>query len=233
LRSDASDDDRLYFEVMDSGIGIPPEKQHLLFQDFAQISTSTSRQYGGTGLGLAISQRLVEAMSGTIGVISVPERGSTFWFTACLPATDAPETLTRHVVKAISRRVLVVDDNHINQIVLQSLLKKDGHEVVLVSDGAQAVEAVQAGDFDLVLMDMQMPVMNGIDATRAIRLLGNSVRDIPIVALTANAMTEDVHRCHDAGMNDHLAKPIDRELLQHALDVWGGKRAAVILKEGR
>ncbi len=230
LRRDASNCDRLYFEVMDSGIGIPPEKQHLLFQDFAQISTSTSRQYGGTGLGLAISQRLVKAMGGTIGVISVPEGGATFWFTVCLPASDAPQTLKRDVVKAISRRILVVDDNNVNQIVLQALLKKDGHEVVLVSDGAQAVEAVQAGDFDLVLMDMQMPVMNGVDATRAIRLLGNSVRDIPIVALTANAMTEDVNRCYEAGMNDHLAKPIDRELLRHALEVWGGKRAAVIHK---
>jgi signal transduction histidine kinase/ActR/RegA family two-component response regulator len=233
LRRDASNGDRLYFEVMDSGIGIPPEKQHLLFQDFAQISTSTSRQYGGTGLGLAISQRLVKAMGGTIGVISVPEGGATFWFTACLPASDAPETLKRDVVKAISRRILVVDDNNINRIVLQALLKKDGHEVVLVSDGAQAVEAVQAGDFDLVLMDMQMPVMNGVDATHAIRLLDESVRNIPIVALTANAMTEDVRRCHEAGMNDHLAKPIDRELLRHALDVWGGKRAAVILEEGQ
>jgi PAS domain S-box-containing protein len=137
------------------------------------------------------------------------------------------------LVQAISRRVLVVDDNHINQIVIQALLKKDGHEVLLVSDGAQAVEAVQTGEFDLVLMDMQMPVMNGVDATRAIRQLGAAVRDIPIVALTANAMTEDVHRCHDAGMNDHLAKPIDRELLRRALNIWGGDRVAAILEEGR
>jgi CheY-like chemotaxis protein len=232
LRPDASNGDRLYFEVTDTGIGIPPEKQHLLFQDFAQISTSTTRQYGGTGLGLAISQRLVKAMGGTIGVISETDGGATFWFTACLRASDAPQTLKRDVVKAIARRILVVDDNNLNQIVLQALLQKDGHEVVLVSDGAQAVAAVQAGDFDVVLMDMQMPVMNGVDATRAIRLLGNSVRDIPIVALTANAMIEDVHHCHEAGMNDHLAKPIDRELLRHALDLWGGKRAAVILEEG-
>ena len=231
LRRDASDGDRLYFEVMDSGIGIPPDKQHLLFQDFAQISSSTTRQYGGTGLGLAISQRLVQAMNGTIGVMSVPDRGTTFWFTACLPATDAPETLKRDFVQAVSRRILVVDDNYVNQIVLQALLKKDGHEVVLASDGAQAVKAVQAGDFDLVLMDMQMPVMNGLDATCAIRQLGNIVRDIPVIALTANAMTEDVQRCRDAGMNAHLAKPIDRELLRRALIVWGGERVEAMLEK--
>jgi CheY-like chemotaxis protein len=136
-------------------------------------------------------------------------------------------------VKPISRRVLIVDDNHINRIVLEALLKKDGHEVVAVSDGAQAVEAVEAGDFDLVFMDMQMPVMNGVEATLAIRRLARSVRNTPIVALTANAMTEDVRRCRDAGMNDHLAKPIDRDLLRLALDVWGGEHVAAMLADTR
>jgi signal transduction histidine kinase/AmiR/NasT family two-component response regulator len=234
MRRDASGGDRLYFEVTDSGIGIPPDRQHLLFKDFAQISTSTSRLYGGTGLGLAISQRLVQAMRGMIGVISLNDRGTTFWFTAALRATAAPvETSRRDLEQAVSRRILVVDDNPINQIVIQALLKKDGHEVVLVSDGAQAVEAVQAGDFDLVLMDMQMPVMNGVDATLTIRRLAGSVHDIPIVALTANAMIEDVQRCHDAGMNGHLAKPIDRESLRRALIVWGGERVAAKLEERR
>jgi PAS domain S-box-containing protein len=225
LRCDACvSGDRLYFEVMDSGIGIALGKQHLLFQDFVQISTSTSRQFGGTGLGLAISQRLVHAMGGTIGVTSVEDLGSTFWFNARLPATDAPVRLTRELVHVVSRRVLVVDDNHVNQIVLEELLKKDGHDVVVVSNGAQAVEAVKTGNHDIVLMDMQMPVMNGVDATRAIRRLPGSVRDIPIVALTANAMSEDVDRCYEAGMNGHLAKPVDRELLRGALSVWGGER---------
>ncbi len=136
-------------------------------------------------------------------------------------------------MKPISRRVLIVDDNHINRIVLEALLKKDGHEVVAVSDGAQAVEAVEAGDFDLVFMDMQMPVMNGVEATLAIRRLARSVRNTPIVALTANAMTEDVRRCRDAGMNDHLAKPIDRDLLRLALDVWGGEHVAAMLADTR
>jgi CheY-like chemotaxis protein len=113
-----------------------PISSTLLFQDFAQISTSISRKYGGTGLGLAISQRLVQAMCGTISVRSVPEHGNTFWFTARLPATEAPETLKRDLVQAVLRRVLVADDNYVNQIVLEALLKKDGHEAVLASDGA-------------------------------------------------------------------------------------------------
>jgi CheY-like chemotaxis protein len=219
LRRDAS---RLHlrFEVADSGIGIAFDKQHLLFQDFVQIKSSTSRQYGGTGLGLAISQLLVQAMNGTIGMESLPDHGSTFWFTALLPTTAPPAITKRDIVQRLSYRILVADDNYINQIVVQALLKKDGHEVALVSDGAQAVKAVQAGHFDVVLMDMQMPVMNGEEAARAIRRLTGSVRDIPIVALTANAMDEDVRRCHDAGMNDHLAKPVDRELLRRAIRVW-------------
>jgi signal transduction histidine kinase/CheY-like chemotaxis protein len=228
LRRDISGDrSRLHFEVTDTGVGIALEKQHLLFQDFEQISTATSRQYGGTGLGLAISQRLVQAMHGTIGVTSRPGAGSTFWFSALLAATEAPPVERRSVSRSVTRRVLVVDDNNINQIVVEALLSKDGHAVVLASDGAQAVAAVQTGDFDLVLMDMLMPVLDGIDATRAIRQLAGSVSGIPIIALTANAMTDDVQRCRDAGMNAHLSKPVDRELLRKALAEWGGRRSEV------
>jgi PAS domain S-box-containing protein len=216
------------FEVADSGIGVPLDKQHLLFQEFVQITTSESRQRSGTGLGLAISKLLVQAMHGTIEMTSIPEHGSTFWFTVPLPITTAPVDTTREAAQVTACRVLVVDDNEINQIVVQALLKKDGHDVVLASDGAQAVQAVQVEHFDLVLMDMQMPVMNGEDAARAIRQLGTSVRDVPIVALTANAMIEDVQRCYDAGMNDHLAKPVDRALLRRALTVWGVRPAAII-----
>ena len=222
LRNDTSGhDDHLYFEVVDTGIGIAPEKQHLLFHDFSQISSSTSRQYGGTGLGLAISQRLVAAMRGSIGAISAPSHGSTFWFTARLPAIDAPVSVHHDRVQTISRRILVVDDNYVNQVVVDALLKKDGHDVVLVADGAQAIEAVRTGRFDLILMDMQMPVLNGMDATRAIRLLDAPYRNVPIIALTSNAMAEDVQRCHEAGMNDHLGKPLDRELLRRAIATWG------------
>ncbi len=222
LRGEATaDDDRLYFEVVDTGIGIAPEKQHLLFHDFSQISTSTSRRYGGTGLGLAISQRLVAAMHGSIGAVSAPKHGTTFWFTARLPAIDAPPPVHHDRVRAISRRILVVDDNYVNQVVVDALLKKDGHDVVVVADGVQAMDAVRAGHFDLVLMDMQMPVMNGVDATRAIRQFDEPYRSVPIIALTSNAMAADVKRCHEAGMNDHLAKPLDRELLRRAIALWG------------
>jgi PAS domain S-box-containing protein len=225
LRCDSSGDgDRLHFQVADSGIGIPLERQQLLFHEFAQISTATSRQYGGTGLGLAIAQRLVQAMDGMIGVISIPDHGSTFWFNARMPSTQSPVVAKSAVVPVVRRRILVAEDNPINQIVIEAFLKKDWHAVVLVSDGEQAVDAVRRGGFDVVLMDMQMPVMNGVDATRAIRRLATSVRHVPIIALTANAMTEEVNRCYDAGMNAHLAKPLDRALLRRALTEWARSR---------
>jgi PAS domain S-box-containing protein len=220
LRRDTSlDQDRLRFEVVDTGIGISPEQQHLLFKDFAQLNGSTTRKYGGTGLGLVISQRLVHAMHGTIGVISVPERGSTFWFAARLPATTAPAS-SSGVVQAFARRILVVDDNPINRIVAEALLKKDGHLVVLVADGTEALEAVQSEDFDLVLMDLQMPVMDGVEATRCIRALAPPPGNVPIVALTASAMADQVAMCREAGMNDYLSKPIDRSLLRKAIATW-------------
>jgi CheY-like chemotaxis protein len=165
-------------------------------------------------------------MGGTIGMTSAPQGGSTFWFTATLPATGVPALATHQNGKAVTGRVLVAEDNTVNQLVLDALLRKDGHEVVLVSDGAQALAAVQTGKFDVVLMDMQMPVMDGVEATRAIRRLPAPVGTIPIIAVTANAMTEEVLRCRSAGMNDHLAKPIDRELLRHALGFWIGQRKA-------
>ncbi len=124
------------------------------------------------------------------------------------------------------RRILVVEDNHINQIVVEGMLKRDGHAVTLAADGAEAVAAVAAGDFDLVLMDMQMPVLDGLAATRAIRALPGSSRGVPIVALTANASGSDVERCRTAGMNDHLAKPLDRERLRQTVAIWGAGAAS-------
>ncbi len=152
-------------------------------------------------------------------------------YTARLPETTSPAISTLDAIKPIPLRVLVVDDNVINQIVVEALLRRDGHIVVLASDGAQAVEAVRAGNFDVVLMDMQMPVLNGVDATRAIRQLSGSVHDVPIIAVTANALSDELNRCYDAGMNGHLAKPIERDLLRGALTIWGGRRAAAILEE--
>ncbi len=218
--------DSLYFEVTDTGIGIAPDKQHLLFLEFAQISTSTNRLYGGTGLGLAISRGLVQAMHGSIGVRSVPGEGSAFWFTAGLPATEAHVFARPAFVPVIARRILVVDDNAVNQIVVEALLKKDGHTVVIASDGAQALQAVQAAYYDLVLMDMQMPIMDGMEATRRIRALGVPLCNVPIVAITANAMADSILTCRDAGMNDHLSKPIDRELLRRAIASWSTRDAS-------
>ncbi len=225
LRDPDMSGSRLRFEVTDTGPGIPKERQHLLFQHFSQVDRSITRRFGGTGLGLAICKRLAEAMGGVIGVESEPGRGSKFWFTInsteiAAPAIAADGAAT--MAKA-SARILVADDVYMNQILVEALLKTAGHEVTLVANGAAAVEAVQARDYDLVLMDMEMPVMDGIAATQAIRRLGERVRDIPIVALTANAMAEEIARCRAAGMNDHIAKPIDRENLLATVAKWSGQ----------
>jgi len=221
VRRDAGTD-LLRFEISDTGIGIAPDRQHLLFQSFSQVDRSIARKCGGSGLGLAISRRLAEAMSGTMGMTSELGAGSVFWFTARLPETApaAQSSVARETISSSSRRILLVDDNAINQVVAKAMLTKDGHYVVLAADGAKAVAAVRASRFDLVLMDMQMPIMDGIEATRRIRALGGINGNIPIVALTANAMDKQIALCRDAGMNDHLAKPIDRELLRQAIATW-------------
>jgi PAS domain S-box-containing protein len=208
----------LRFEVEDTGIGIPPDRLHLLFQDFSQIDPSTTRRYGGTGLGLSICKRLAEAMGGQLGVESTPGVGSKFWFSmalieCCEAAQDELGIETSGQVSAA--RILVAEDVAMNRHVIDGLLRAAGHLPVIVENGALALEAVQKAPFDLVLMDMEMPEMDGLSATRAIRRLPGKVADIPIIALTANAMLDDAETCRRAGMNDFLAKPIDR----HALDV--------------
>ncbi len=214
----------LRFAVADTGIGIPEDRQAQLFQDFYQVDRSTTRRYGGTGLGLAIAKRLAVAMGGAIGVESRVGQGSLFWFTADLPMVET-ETATappadRPPIQP--RRILVAEDVSANQMIVRGLLEIDGHDVTIAGNGAEAVAAARAGGFDLVLMDMQMPVMDGIDAALAIRRLDSAVADIPIVAVTANAMAEDIDRCRAVGMNDHLAKPIELEALRRAVARWGG-----------
>jgi PAS domain S-box-containing protein len=217
----------LLFEVEDTGPGIAPENLHVLFREFSQVDRSITRRYGGTGLGLAICKRLIEAMpGGRIDVDSELGRGSRFWFQVALAPVAAPpgaveKTGPRAPTPAAApARILVAEDNTVNQMVVKHMLTRAGHEVVIVGNGRAAVQAVQAEAFDLVLMDMEMPEMDGISAARAIRQLAGPARAIPIVALTANAMAVEIARCMDAGMSEHLSKPIDRELLLETVARW-------------
>jgi PAS domain S-box-containing protein len=214
--------DLIKFEIADTGIGIAPDRQHLLFEKFSQADRTIARAYGGTGLGLALSRRLTEAMSGTMGFSSVPGSGSTFWFTARLPASDAPRatSATRTASAAPPLRILVVDDNATNLVVVKGMLSQDGHHVEVAHDGAEGLAAVQASRYDLVFMDMHMPVLDGLAATRRIRALALPMSRVPIIALSANVMSTEIERCKEAGMDDHVAKPIDRIRLQRIVADW-------------
>jgi PAS domain S-box-containing protein len=219
----------LRFSVTDTGIGIAKDQQSLLFHRYSQVDGAAKRHPGGTGLGLAISKSLVEQMGGSIGVTSTPGVGSQFWFTLPLqpPAgggsRPAPGNQARLPGGAPTRRgarILVAEDTPINQELMVTLLKKAGHDVELVTDGEAALAAVQRRAFDLVLMDVQLPRMDGFVATRAIRALDSSASAVPVIALTARALSRDVEDCLAAGMNDHLSKPIDASLLLATVDRW-------------
>jgi|GEM_PF-2578357 len=219
----ASELDRIdiRFTVSDTGIGILPETKARLFQSFSQGDTSISRRYGGSGLGLTISRRLVEIQGGSIGVDSEPGQGSRFWFTLSYrPAeVEQPKRGRSKLNQALPRlSVLLAEDNSVNRKVAAALLQKWGHMVTAVADGQEAVEAVQAGIFDVVLMDVQMPGMDGLEATKAIRAMEGPGDHLPIIALTANAMPADQQRCLDVGMDDYVSKPIDHERLYTALE---------------
>jgi PAS domain S-box-containing protein len=220
------------FSVRDTGIGIPPEHQEMLFQKFTQADASTTRRYGGTGLGLAISKKLTELMGGEIGVKSQTGVGSEFWFTVPLGKTMHPKSVTegsasppRVPLPAVHRqgaRILVAEDNVVNQDVALGILHKLGLRAEAVADGAEAVEVLRILPYDLVLMDVQMPEMDGLEATRIIRDPQSPVlnHQVPIIAMTAHAMTGDRNRCLESGMNDYVSKPVSPQALAEALNAW-------------
>ncbi len=207
---------RLRFEVRDTGIGIPEDVQPTLFEAFTQADGSTTRRYGGTGLGLAISDRLVKLMSGEIGVISTVGEGSTFWFTVTLERQRV-DVQPRLPTGGLRGRILVADDNTVNQKVTLLQLQRLGCSADAVANGAEAVAALERGPYDLVLMDCQMPEVDGFEATRMIRRANASHRTIPIIAMTANALNGDRERCLAAGMDDYISKPVNTDDLQAIL----------------
>jgi PAS domain S-box-containing protein len=231
------------FEVSDTGIGIPANRQDILFSPFTQVDGSTTRQYGGTGLGLAISKHLAELMGGKIGLESEVGEGSTFWFTAVFEKQPAGSgsadekfvkigdegAIVRFAAEPIISendkrkiRILVAEDNPVNQKVAQAMLKKMGLRADVVADGQEAVNALQTVPYDLVLMDCQMPEMDGFEATLCVRQEGSKALNpsIPIIAMTASTMQGDREKCIQAGMNDFIAKPVQIRELAEILARW-------------
>lgn len=205
----------LRFEVIDSGIGIPADSLPSMFQPFSQVDSSTTRKFGGTGLGLSICRELVHAMKGEIGVTSIEQKGSTFWFEIPLEEDSEHKTaqLSPKTIEAADKklRVLVAEDNAVNSLIARKMLEKLGHNVSLVGNGKEALEALKLAHYDVILMDCQMPEMDGFEATASIRSAQDAWKDITIVAMTAHAMSGDRERCLSAGMNDYVSKPMKIE----------------------
>jgi signal transduction histidine kinase/ActR/RegA family two-component response regulator len=214
--------------VIDSGIGIPQAAQETLFNAFTQADGSTTRKYGGTGLGLAIVSQLVGLMSGALGVDSAEGEGSVFWVTVNFQKSKKAPEAAREITndnKALrfKAKILLVEDNPINQMVAQKMLEKVGLKPVLANNGVDALKQLNEQSFDLVLMDCQMPEMDGFDATREIRkldIMALNKQPLPVVAMTANVMSGDRERCLEVGMDDYIGKPVQRDQLASVLKKW-------------
>jgi PAS domain S-box-containing protein len=226
-----ADDIELAIEVRDTGIGMSDDVRARLFTPFTQADSSISRRFGGTGLGLAICRELVELMGGTIGVDSAPEQGSRFRFTVRCRAGAVPMPIAAPAEAPTAVRpldILVAEDNRVNQMLIAALLEKFGHRATLVGDGEQAVAALARGRFDLVLMDVQMPKLDGVGATKAIRALDGTAARTPVIALTANALSGQRESYIAAGMDDYLSKPIQPTALAAMLGRWANGGAPLI-----
>ncbi len=249
LEEDAPGRGRLRFEVSDTGIGIPKEKQGELFQAFVQVDSSTTRRYGGTGLGLAITRNLVELMGGSVGFESEPAKGSTFWFTmefekrwnapahgrGAVPAGAAdagyvPEMVAGSVPEEI--HILVAEDNLINQKVTLGQLRKLGYDAEVVANGLDVLDAMARRRYDLILMDCQMPEMDGYRTTREIRDREDAGEHTVVIALTASAMRGEREKCLDAGMDDYISKPVDIGELERILRNWKNYRGSALARGG-
>ncbi|CAM6093964.1 unnamed protein product [Calypogeia fissa] len=232
-------DKRIWFQVRvsDSGIGLTKEQQGRLFQSFSQADSSTTRKFGGTGLGLAICKGLVEVMGGKIWVESEPRKGSTFAF--CLPLSRGMQALEMQsgrvpllkkfgCLRSQGRalKVLVAEDNMVNQLLIRKMLKHYGHEVELVGNGQLAVDAIQRGQHDMILMDLQMPVLDGLSATKAIRALGGQTSLVPIYALTADVLTKGKDSLESMGLDGYLTKPINWDNLSQVIDLVAHSRSS-------
>lgn len=216
----------IIFHVCDTGIGIDEEDKNRLFQEFSQIDRDLDRRFGGSGLGLAIANRLVTMMGGRIGCQSMPGVGSTFWFS--LPISS--QLMQEHIQplakpEHLDVNILLVEDSQTNQMVATAMLEKLGSHITIANHGQEAVDLIQTHEFDLVLMDVSMPGMDGLQATRIIRSMGGKYATIPIIAMTAHAFAHDRDACFEAGMDDYLSKPLQRPQLFSVLAKWANQAA--------
>ncbi|TNE61324.1 MAG: response regulator [Alphaproteobacteria bacterium] len=243
LAGRTGDDLKVKVSVTDTGIGITQDAQRKLFQKFTQADASTTRRFGGTGLGLAICKQLCMLLGGEIGVVSEEGEGATFWFTFHCREGSADDLVddrgfdndfaiqSAHAARSL--RILVADDNLINQRIIENMLGKLGHELTAVENGALACGLAEEQDFDLILMDIQMPVLGGIDATKWIRAMDGKKAEVPIIGCTADAFPEQIERFRQAGMQDVVTKPINRRQLLTVINQVMGEEIHQIVQENR